>query len=203
LCAEEERAEGNLEDAIEAFESLLKLDKTDTDPRIRAEATSSPIRARNELRKNRERLLEISSERVTGFLLTYLIPLLALGSLVAFRIAVNFLPRKGIEVSLSDLSAESGTAGTNSRSLTAELLFLLEDPEPLAVRGLQMNTMPGTGQPAFGVIRPAQAMTLASEFSASKYPMKIGCLLNLVSTIFFNSSAVPSGVPAMERSSAG
>jgi hypothetical protein len=111
-----------------------------------------------------------------SFLQSILVPLVAVGLWVLYKIVLNFFPRKGIEVSFSDLNAESGAANANSRSLTAELLFLLEDPEPLAVRGLQMNTMPGTGQPAFGVIRPVQAMTQASDFSQSKHPMKLGAV---------------------------
>jgi len=126
------------------------------------------------------KVLETITERGLSFL-GYLVPLLALGlllHLVLFLIqnVLKLLSRKGIEVSFSDLNAESGTATATSRSLTAELLSLLEDPEPLAVRGLQMNAIPGTGQPAFGVIRPAQAMTQAADFSSSKHPMKLGAV---------------------------
>ena len=39
-----------------------------------------------------------------------------------------------------------------------------------------MNTMPGTDQPAFGVVRPAQAMTQAPDFSSSKQPVKLGAV---------------------------
>jgi hypothetical protein len=194
-CAEEDEAEGNLEDAIEGFESLSN-DKADIDPRIRNEATSNLMRARRQLRKKRQSFLELAWERVIGFVRAYLIPLLVLGAFVAFRIAVNVFPRRGIEISLSDLGADSDKASTYNQSLNAELLFLLEDPEPLAVRGLQMNTMPGTGQPAFGVIRPVQAMTLAPEFSSSKHPVKLGAfefrfddIAQLISRLFRIPSA--------------
>jgi hypothetical protein len=186
-CAEQDLTTGHLEEAIEGFENVLKLDKADTTPGLRAEATSGLTRARNRLREKRETVWG----RILSFLERILVPLLALGLWFLYRIVLNLFPRKGIKVSFSDLNAESGAANANSRSLTAELLSLLEDPEPLAVRGLQMNTMPGTSQPAFGVIRPFQAMTQASDFSSSKYPMKLGAvefglddISRLISSVF-------------------
>jgi hypothetical protein len=126
--------------------------------------------ARNDLRRKqltfRWRISSVSHD--------YSFLLLALGAWFLYRIVVNAFPREGIEVSFLDLSAASGATDASRRSLTGEILALLEDPEPIAVRGLQMNTMPGTDQPAFGVIRPAIAMTQASDFSSSKYPFKMG-----------------------------
>jgi len=117
------------------------------------------------------------STEVSGILLKFFAPILLVVVLVlVFRFLITLFPRSGIVVSFSDLDAESGAASASSRSLTAELLFFLEDPEPLAIKGLRMNTMPGTDQPAFGVVRPAQAMTQAPEFSSSKHPMKLGAV---------------------------
>jgi len=61
---------------------------------------------------------------------------------------VYLFPLGGTVVSFSDLTANPNTATAANRSLTAELVHLLEDPEPVAVGGLQMNIWPGAGQPA-------------------------------------------------------
>jgi len=130
------------------------------------------------------------STRATPFFDHYLVPalwalvekhpiaavLLALFlAFVAFRALVIFLfPHRGTALSFSELSARPSQASAASRSLTAEILHLLEDPEPLTVAGLQLNTWPGSDQPAFGVVRPAEAMTPAPDFTSSKIPMKLG-----------------------------
>ncbi len=173
-CAESDAFTGNYKNAIEEFKAVLN--KTDTTADQRAEATAGIVRAAAGLGHWHEGFLEMFWGRILAFLLKYLVPLLVIISVVLIRVLVNVCPRRGILVSLSDLDAESSAAAASSRSLTAELLFLMEDPEPLSIRGLKMNTMPGTDQPAFGVVRPAQAMTQAPDFSSSKQPVKLGAV---------------------------
>ena len=93
----------------------------------------------------------------------YPIAAVLLAALLAFRAFVFLFPNRGTALSFSELTAKPGQASAASRSLTAEILHLLENPEPLTVAGLQMNTWPGSGQPAFGVVRPAEAMTPAPD----------------------------------------
>jgi tetratricopeptide (TPR) repeat protein len=173
-CSDKAAAEGRYEDAIEGFEAILKADKTDTTAYLRDQARTGLVGARIESRKKHERPLNVIWGAVSGFLMKYVIPILALICVLMLRILRNVYPRRGTVLSFSDLNAESGGASASSRSLTAELLFLLEVPEPVSVSGLHMNTMPGTGQPAFGVVRPAQAMTQAPDFSSSQHPVKLG-----------------------------
>jgi tetratricopeptide (TPR) repeat protein len=172
-CAESYEQQGHRGEAIEWFQAVLKLDRADTTAGQRVEATTGLLRATTILPKSGS-LMDIVWLQVTRFPLSYSVPFALLVVLLLFRFRGYVFPRRGIVVSLSDLNAESGAASSSSRSLTAELLILLEDPEPLAVKGLKMNTMPGTGQPAFGVVRPAEAMTRASDFSSSRNPIKLG-----------------------------
>jgi len=121
---------------------------------------------------------------LSALVLKHPIPAFMLVIVAVFCFLVKFFPHRGTVVSFSEQTAKSSEAAAASRSLTAEVLHMLEDPEPLAVAGLQMNTWPGTDQPAFGVVRPAQALTPSPDFTSSALPIKLGGVEFSLSDVF-------------------
>ncbi len=120
------------------------------------------------------KLPKTAVDDILAFFGKCLLGLLAIALFLLFRLVVHVFPRPGPIVSFSDLNAKSDDARSSSRSLTADILNLLEHPEAVNVEGLQMNTIPGTDQPAFGVVRPVPEMHPMTDFAPSEHPIKMG-----------------------------
>lgn len=98
-CLDNALIDERYEDAIDGFEEILKLEKTDTTPELRDRAMAGLVFAKIGLRKKKEGLWVAIWGRVSEFLLKYLILILGVTGLLLFPILMKAFPRGGTDVS--------------------------------------------------------------------------------------------------------
>ena len=167
---EQARASEARGDLTAALATLVRLDRADVPPALRAEAMERIVTIENRLRA-------VPTGAMNRFATAYVFPIpshvfwpgafLIVG--VLWALSARALPRKDrTSVSFEDLSQPRAERAEKNRILTRLFVSLLQNPAPVSMSSLRMDIIPGIDQPGFGGLQ-TQVDLAANVFAVDDY----------------------------------